>query len=439
MTDNPLGSGGEGIVFRTRRGGFAVKLCNAVGETPVEVDERLKRLRWLPLGGIPICRPLELLAPPHVGYVMELLEDMVALRVLCAPPGDQEDSIWYAAGGGLRRRLVLLAKCAHILATLHDRGIVYSDVSPGNVLVSSIAEHDQVWLVDADNLQTESSAVARRLGTRLYTAPELLRGTTGNTALSDVHSFATMAYEMLTTNHPLIGDFVDEGPAEHEDDAALGLLPWIDHSTDGRNRTEHGYPAELLLTRRLRELFRRTFEEGMADPAARPGAGEWADALHSAADRCVRCAGCPHTFYAARERCPWCGHPRPRVLAVAVLEQLPRLGDSSPVTIPDADLSLVLQEQQPLVVTARSAVRHAVDPTARLLRLAWDGGEEVEVRNVGRGVVRRVPPSGGEGRQLRPGGSATESVHEPWVLHFGPSQHPHRMVAIQPAEASGVS
>ena len=434
---DPLGEGGEGAVFRTRHGSLAVKVCSAVDESPARLTERLRRLQWLPLEAVPICRPLEQLAAPDVGYVMELLQDMVALRTICTPAND-DPAVWYAMGGGLRRRLLLLARCASVVAILHDRGIVYSDISPGNVMISADVAHHELWLVDADNLQTESSAAGRRVGTPYYTAPELLRGTSGNTVYSDLFSFAVMAYETLTTNHPMIGEYVDEGPPELENDAQRGLVPWIDHRTDDRNRTRYGFSADQVLTRRLRNLFAQAFEEGMDAPRSRPGAGEWADALFSAADRCVTCPTCSHDYYVARNNCPWCTTIRPPVLAVEVFEQFPRVGDDPAAVLDDQDLTLLIQAGRPLVVTERTVIRHGSTPDRVLAQLDWNGGGTVSVRNRGSAAIRRVPPTGRAGRTLVPGGSADELLSAPWVLHFGSERQPHRMLAIRPPEVRGV-
>jgi eukaryotic-like serine/threonine-protein kinase len=434
LLDEPLGSGGEGEVFRSRHGGLAVKLCEPTDSNRDRMAELFARLRWLPLDGVPLCRPLEQLAPPDVGYVMELLEDMVPLRLLCEPPQQEEDA-WYLRGGGLRRRLVLLARCAGVLATLHDRGIVYSDVSPGNVLISSELAYDEVRLIDADGLQTESGT-GRRMGTPFYTAPELLRAQSGNTVFSDVYSFAVVAYEALTMNHPLIGDYVNEGEVELEDDAQRGLVPWVDHSTDDLNRTRFGYPSSKVLSRRLRELFRRTFEEGMTNPWARPAAGEWAAALYAAADRCLDCPSCTHSFFAAHAACPWCGSTRPPALTVTVLEQYPRLQPGPPPLMREDDLTLVLQTDRPLLVSARTVIRHAADPADVLVRLEWDGGSEVRVRNCGRSMVRRVPQQGGNGLQILPGSASTEHLSDPWWIHFDTDLRPHRILIFPSIEAA---
>lgn len=427
-TDRPLGNGGEGTVYRTEHDRFAVKIIKPGARTAEDLAARLQRLRWLPLEGVAICRPIELLAAPYIGYVMELLQDMVALQEICGQTS-AEPAADYAKAGGLRRRLVLLARCAKILSTLHERGIVYGDVSPGNVLVSSRADFDEVWLVDADNLQTESSVAHRRSYTPLYGAPEIVRGSSGNTAASDAFSFAVLAHETLTTNHPFIGDHVADGPVELEENAQLGLLPWIDCSTDDRNRARFGFPLHSVTTAGLRTLFRRAFEDGLADPRARPIAGEWATELRAAADRTVQCT-CGQTYFVVDSRCPWCAeHPRPRVLAVTVEERYPALGDHPPVVLPRPNDLLVVQEGRLMPVYARTT-GPAENPDVQTLHIEWDGGDRLRTRNVGTRSLWRVSPHNGEARLFYPGSYATDHVNAPWGIHFGPPSQPHRILRV---------
>jgi hypothetical protein len=430
-TDTPVGTGGEGLVLRTTFPDLAVKLCYADQDTPEEIQLRLDRARWLPLEGVPTSQWYELLAPPHTGYVMKLLRDMVPVRRILQAPADVALDHWYGQTGGLRRRLAVLGRCARLLGTLHDRGIVYSDVSPGNLMVSEGADFDEVCLVDLDNLQVESSAASRVVGTRAYTAPEVVTGRTGNTVFSDAYSLAVLAYEALTLNHPMIGDLVADGEFGEEERALRGLVPWIDHSTDGRNRSGVGWQAQHVLTDRLRQLFRRTFEDGLTVPQARPGAGEWAAALFSAADRCVRCGTCPHTFLAPHANCPWCNVPRTAALPVTVGEHWPRPGGTPPARFPLPELSLVLQAGTPLRVTARTAERSAAEPDRALVALEWDGSTAITVHNLGwAGELRLVPKAGGQGRLLRSGSHTTESMLSLHALHFGPDRRPHRVLTM---------
>jgi hypothetical protein len=433
VAEEPLGSGGEGTVLRTRTGRHAVKLCDR-NETAEQLADRLSRLDWLPLDGLPISRPEESLAAPHIGYVMPLLDDMVALGAVCEPP-DGELGPWYAVGGGLSRRLRLLARCAETLALLHGRGIVYGDVSPGNVLVSASVEHDEVWFVDADNLRVETSTKDRPLGTPYYTAPELLRELTGNTVSSDVYSFAVLVYQTLVADHPLIGDMVADGPEEYLDDALRGLLPWVGHSTDDRNRTRNaGLAPRQVLTGLLRALLARTFEDGVTDWRLRPTAGEWADVLWAAAGLTVSCTACGQTFYALFGQCSWCGAQRPATVVVEVLDQFPLIGATGRPVLEETKRYLVLQPGKELMVRSRTVRRRGAEPNDPVLRLSWDGSEHMDVRNTGSQPVRRVPSWGGSGRVLQPNGRVAEQVDLAWDYHFGADRVPHRVLSIRPPE-----
>lgn len=436
-TGKALGSGGEGTVFRTTNDRFAVKLCTSANDSEDDLRRRLERLRWLPLEGVPISRPDELLAAPDLGYAMELLDDMVAISTLGQPPEGDLDR-WYASGGGLRRRLRLLARCADVLSLLHSRGIVYSDISPGNILVSSCADYEELWLIDADNLQMESSTTERRLMTELYAAPELIRGRTGNTVWSDVYSFAIIAYETLAADHPLIGELV-ANDYELERDVQLGMLPWTGHSTNDENRSEHGIGADRVLTRRLRSLFTRNFEDGLFEPMLRPSAGRWANALHDAAAQTVICTECRQSFYVAREHCSWCRQPRPEVLVIALGERFPPLTGGRQPLDETLGVHLILQAGAEFAVTltARTAFPGVEAPDAPVARFEWGGGEQLIVRNTGSEPLTWIPPRGGDGRQLLPGSQVAGTVGEGWTVHFGPDRNRHRFAEVLVVESGG--
>ena len=434
----PIGRGGQGTVYRIRQTRYAVELSDEsqLAGPGDGLAERLARLRWLPLDGLPVSRPLRPLAGPHVGYTMDLLDDMEPMAALCEPP-DGEMEPWYLAGGGLRRRLRLLARCAGILGILHGRGLVYGDVSPGNVLVSADPRHCRVWLIDPDNIAIESSARQRVVQTRLYRAPEIVRKQSGNTPFSDLYSFAILAYQTLRGDHPLLGDLVDESP-QHEEEVERGLLPWAGHSTDARNRSSYGIAAETVLSTRLADLFRQNFETGLNDPVRRPSADAWAAALAAAADVTLTCRapGCGHSFYAFGPHCPFCGAARPDALVVGVREQVPGqfgMRGTKPLILPEASW-IVLQANEPFLVTERHARLVADDPDQPVLRLSWRGGGTVDIENVGSAPVRRVPPAGGTGRTVLPGALASERIEARWRVHFDDDRRIHRLLTFHEPE-----
>jgi serine/threonine protein kinase len=141
----------------------------------------------------------------------------------------------YLKTGGLLRRLKILARLARVLAELHGRGLAYGDLSPANVFVSQSLEHAEVWLIDADNVASQSRDGQQVVFTPDYGAPEILREESGINTLTDSWSFAVMAYRLLTLVHPLKGDVVLDGEPKLEESALRGEFPWVDHPVDRSN------------------------------------------------------------------------------------------------------------------------------------------------------------------------------------------------------------
>jgi eukaryotic-like serine/threonine-protein kinase len=444
LGDQPVGSGGHGAVYRVRQSQDAVKLLHddvealeADGAGPGEsLDERIRRLEWLPLDDLPIARPKVRLAEPHVGYLMPFPEDMVPIATLCEPP-EGELEPWYLAGGGLRRRLRLLARCAGVLATLHGRGLVYGDISPRNVLVSAAARRDGLWFIDPDNVTVESSAGQRAVATRLYRAPEIARRQGGFTPFSDAYSFAILAYQTLRADHPLIGDGTTT--AQLEEDAERGLLPWTGHSTDERNRSDYGIPARAVLTSELTKLFERAFEDGLREPRRRPTALAWLAALGAAADHTVICLGrgCGHSFYAFVGQCPFCGTTRPDAIMVGIYDQIPPsfgLRGTEPVLSAPVGW-IAAQDGEPFVVTTRHSRLVTDTSEKQVLRLRWRGDGALELTNIGDAPVRWVPSAGGIDRTLRRGASRMDRA-DGGCVHFGEDRRIHRVLTFQPLPAA---
>lgn len=346
ILDKVLGEGGQGVVWATNNPDIAVKLISGgiqstneqkrtllerlthgFGAALVTGDaehkklrNRLKTVQTLPVPDLHLAQPLAMLRG-HIGYTMRLLRDMVPIRTLILTAETENIATEYLATGGLRRRLRLLAKTAEILGRLHSIPLVYADVSPNNVFVSSNAEASEVWLIDADNLHFQSAP-----GPQVYTpgfgAPEIVAGHASVSTLSDTYAFAILAFYVLAQIHPFLGNQVEEGGWEEsfdpEEQAYAGELPWIEDENDDSNWSDKGIPRELILTSRLRKLFQQTFGPGRREVASRPSMLEWAEALHQCADATITCApslpdpspspeGCGSTFYAVgKKTCPWC-------------------------------------------------------------------------------------------------------------------------------------
>jgi serine/threonine protein kinase len=332
-----LGQGGQGAVYRTANREIAVKLLLDDRGEPLRSDgssreaelrRSIERVMTLPLPARGIASPLAPLRDA-VGYTMRLLDGMVPLGRLLAVSGSPADH--YRTTGGLRRRLALLARLADRMASLHASGLVFTDLSPNNVFMSSGVEASEIWLIDPDNIHyLEQSRL--RFHTPRYGAPEIVSGRSGANTLSDCWSFAVIAHEVLRMVHPFEGVAV---PASSWDVTASGVqkpgeppLTWIDDPEDDRNRTANGLPLLSVATRRLAELFTRCLTGGRESPAARPSMQEWSDALWEAHDVSVTCTVCKGSaLVSGRPTMDCCGAPRPSLVLVSSRLWIPELDE----------------------------------------------------------------------------------------------------------------
>jgi len=117
---------------------------------------------------------------------------------------------------------------------------------------------------------------------------------------------------LLTTNHPFIGEFVDNGTPEDEEKAFAGELPWIYHPSDFSNEVFKGLPLELVALKPLQALFERCFNTGKEEPLSRPNLSEWAEVLEKLSHMLVSCQNqeCNASFNFLLDEgkliCPFC-------------------------------------------------------------------------------------------------------------------------------------
>jgi serine/threonine-protein kinase len=128
-----------------------------------------------------------------------------------------------ATGGDDARCLDVLAQAAEGLAALHAAGIVHRDLKPSNVLVEELAGGgvrariadfgisrfdenvdltDEAGARDDDLPPASLTRTGVVVGTPMYIAPELARGSRDALPSSDLWSFGVLAYELLTGSRP---------------------------------------------------------------------------------------------------------------------------------------------------------------------------------------------------------------------------------------------
>lgn len=320
-----IGKGSQGTTYLLKGGKYIVKLFSNV-TNPTELKAKVNFLKQLDLDKEGFAMPLEEVTQPKIGYISEFASGMEPLTMLKWSNQSDDLQKWFIETGGLLKRLQVLTKLAERLRTLHSKGLIYCDLSPNNVFVSSDVKNSHVFLIDLDNLRYRTS-ITHNIYTPFYAAPELVRSVSANSMESDCFSFAVIAYEILTFNHPLIGDYVTDGEPELEEQALSGKLPWVDHSSDELNRRSSGIPSSFFITESLRELFKRTFEDGLNDPIKRPTISEWCKGLYKALNEVIKCPDCGiHYPQSISGECPFCGKSSDSIIKIQMKrwERLPR-------------------------------------------------------------------------------------------------------------------
>jgi serine/threonine protein kinase len=325
-----------------------------------------------------------------------------------------------------------MGRFASALAELHAAGLVYGDSSPNNFLASEDPGEHEVRLIDADNVRVVGSPEASVVFTPAYGAPELVRGSAPNTIASDVWALFAIAFQVLTLNHPMVGDLVANASPSVEDAALAGELPWIDDELDSRNKSSTGLPRSLVLSPRLRRLARQCFEKGRQDASARPSAAALSAAFRSAARLTLRCATCEGSFFATEADCPWCGAHRHSFTMLTVNRWDPDaespldggVGSVERVAL-SAEEELDLEDKDRGLVSHRElSVDCRVSVTARGLHVWPRGGSAISVRSPDGTTERQVGATG----VLLP---VARSRAECWRVHLGRLDEPHLFLTAE--------
>jgi serine/threonine protein kinase len=208
------------------------------------------------------------------------------------------------------------------IAAAHARGYVIGDVNESNVLVEDTA---LVTLVDTDSFQVFGGGVAFRcpVGKPEFTPPELQAKSfadVNRTVEHDRFGLAVLIFHLLMEGtHPFAGIHPGGGdPPTLDARIADGSFPYAPTSQPV-SPPPLAPPIEIL-DPEIRRLTIRCFVNGHTDPAERPTATEWQEALDRAATALKTCSKNPrHSYGAHLSNCPWCA----RTLLLGGLDPFP--------------------------------------------------------------------------------------------------------------------
>jgi hypothetical protein len=194
--ERKLGEGSLGVVYAAhdeklnRR--VAVKVLRRRADEPVRrrvLDEARKAAALADPAVVTIFSVLDETDPPAI--VMELVEGF---------PLDR-----FAAQLNFEQKARLLREVARGLAVAHERGLVHRDLKPDNVIVGPDLRPRILDFGLALSLEEAGRQGGGFEGTPLYASPEQVRGQP-LTAASDVFSFGSLMFKVLTGRPPFAGD-----------------------------------------------------------------------------------------------------------------------------------------------------------------------------------------------------------------------------------------
>lgn len=348
-TVQEVGRGGEGIIYTVAgRPDFVAKIYHPTLRTAARAAKLTAMLRQPP------ADDGRTLTPPHVslawptdllfadgafaGFLMPRIErspNLVALfnpllRRQRYPHADQR--FLYRSGRNL----------ATVMAALHSRGHVVGDLNQKNILVKPNA---LVTLVDTDSFQISDGnghCYHCAVGVPDYTPPELQGQalvTIARQAYHDAFGLSVLLFQLLMEGyHPFTGRPLTAALRDM-DQLSLHCLQqgWFPYSNNRAVQPPPAAPLFTWLSPEIRRLFLQSFLVGYTEPARRPTALAWMQALARAEDKLVQCGRQREHWYSNHlDHCPLCERAATVVAVKPVVSQpsLPPRPLSAPVATP---------------------------------------------------------------------------------------------------------
>lgn len=379
LLNEEIGSGGQGIIVKEKScSNIVIKLFTKkkqdnsgfefISKDSPDFEKYQEKLQFL--DSLPIDPDLKITIPidylkNYAGYVINILDYMSMVRGLISNYSYQDiNSInfdltlnfyrdhkniqslkryfYRYKTGGLKLRLSVARQIAFILASLHEKNLVFGDISPNNFLYLRTDHSSEpiVWAIDTDNINF--SGKGYNIYTSKYVAPEIYLDANKNpTVFSDCYSFAILCFEILTDIHPFC--YVSNSSQDVDfytlvENVDAGLVPWLFDRSDKSNAYKDNIDKNLILkfslTLDLFNLFAQCFEFGRdyKNIRLRPTMAMFYDCLYKAEQRVIKCPECGFDFYYDDniKICPLCKSKINNILAIYALDYF-----SMPSSVPN--------------------------------------------------------------------------------------------------------
>ncbi len=256
---SPLGSGGMGEVYRAVQSSLgrqvAIKVLRADKVTDPERKQRF----------VQEAKSASSLNHPNIITIYDIGEaggvDFISMELVS---GEALDRLIPRHGMRLNDALKYAVQIADALARAHAAGIVHRDLKPGNIMVNEdgfvkVLDFGLAKLIEPIPTSEDESTRTMRptteegtiVGTVAYMSPEQAEGKKVD-ARSDIFSFGTVLYEMVTGRQ-----------AFHGDSKASTLAAILKDNPTPASQIVDGLPREVerLISRCLRKAVNQRFQD----------------------------------------------------------------------------------------------------------------------------------------------------------------------------------
>lgn len=225
--------------------------------------------------------------------------------------------------------IVAIKQMAAVLSLLEEKDLILYDLSYRSILFNP--EKGNIYIILWDSIGRKGIDQVDIAPTPDFVAPEIIinRGLLANnqTVYANRHALAVLNYMLLFHRHPLRGKRINDCDAARDEELTMGANAlFIEHTSDKSNSVDakklldsekpYGNPElrpYTLSGKILKDLFDRSFIDGLHNPVKRPTPFEWFIAAEKTLGLLMPCSNpeCEEKWFIYNNernpKCPFCG------------------------------------------------------------------------------------------------------------------------------------
>ena len=225
--------------------------------------------------------------------------------------------------------IIAIQQMAAVLSLLEEKDLVLYDLSYRTILFNP--ENGHIYVILWDSIGRDGADDVNISPTPDFIAPEIIinRGILSNdqTVYSNRHALAVLNYMLLFHRHPLRGKRINDNDAARDEELTMGANAlFVEHPSDKSNSVDasalldsekpYGNPElrpYTLSGKYLKELFDRSFVDGLHNAVNRPTPFDWFIGAEKTLGLLIPCSNpeCEEKWFIYNNelnpKCPFCG------------------------------------------------------------------------------------------------------------------------------------